>query len=85
MNEVTQDVVIYVVNDNEAPSITVDNFTVAENANTGVSIFCNREVINCNAWRLVIVNHINDHVLCDFVHTVGGNDLDSKLILRLKI
>ena len=35
VNEVTQDVVIYVVNDNEAPSITVDNFTVAENANTG--------------------------------------------------
>ena len=34
MNSYT-DVVIYVVSDNEAPSITVDNFTVAENANTG--------------------------------------------------
>ena len=35
INEIVQDVVIYVVNDNEAPSVTLDNFTVAENTATG--------------------------------------------------
>ena len=35
INEIVQDVVIYVVNDNEAPSVTLDNFTVAENAAAG--------------------------------------------------
>jgi hypothetical protein len=35
INEIVQDVVIYVVNDNEAPSVTLDNFTVAENAASG--------------------------------------------------
>ena len=35
INEIVQDVVIYVVNDNEAPSVTLDNFTVAENTAAG--------------------------------------------------
>ena len=35
INEIVQDVVIYVVNDNEAPSVSLDNFTVAENAAAG--------------------------------------------------
>jgi hypothetical protein len=38
INEIVQDVVIYVVNDNEAPSVTLDNFTVAENAASGTTL-----------------------------------------------
>ena len=38
INEIVQDVVIYVVNDNEAPSVTLDNFTVAENAAAGTTL-----------------------------------------------